>query len=429
MDRRDFLKAAPIIAGGATVGPWAARAVAEEASARPALGKADSCIFLWLGGGACHVDTFDPKRKSTGKKDPGSYYDAIETAIPGVRFCEHLPQLAQLAEHCLPIRTVNHDVIDEHAAATNRLHTGRPPTGTTVYPSLGAVMSHERGARGEGVPPYVLMGYPSPSRGPGFLGANHGYLYLTDTKAGPAGLRRPAGVSLARQQRRQALLSPLVERFRQQNAQDRKIIDYAETQAAAFELAGPKFASVFQLDNESAELREQYGGEFGQRCLLARRLVEEGVRFVEVAFNLNFINGTGWDTHNNGQLKQHVLIQDLDQAMSALIRDLQARDRLDKTLIVVATEFGRPPEFDGGGGRGHYSKAFSCVLAGGGLQTGKPIGVTDELGKKVLETPVPVPDFHATIYAAMGINPHKELYDGERPVPITDHGNVIQDVL
>ena len=428
MDRRDFLKTAPAVAGGVASG-WSMAAAADENPGAKQLGKADSCIFLWLGGGACHVDTFDPKRKSTGKKDPGSYYDAIETAIPDVKFCEHLPELAKLAEDCIPVRTVNHDVIDEHAAATNRLHTGRPPTGTTVYPSLGAVVSHELGARGDGAPPYVLMGYPSPSRGPGFLGAENGYLYLTDTKAGPAGLRRPAGVTAARQQRRQQLLAPLVEGFRQRNAQDRDVLNYAETQAAAFELAGPKFASVFQLENESPELREAYGGEFGQRCLLARRLVEEGVRFVEVAFNLNFINGTGWDTHNDGQQKQHVLIQELDQAMAALIRDLKQRQRLEKTLIVVATEFGRPPEFDGGGGRGHYSKAFSCVLAGGGLQTGQAVGVTDELGKKILETPVPVPDFHATVYAAMGIDPNKELYDGERPVPITDHGKVIQGLL
>ncbi|MCA9175352.1 MAG: DUF1501 domain-containing protein [Planctomycetales bacterium] len=390
-------------------------------------GKADSCIFIWLGGGACHVDTFDPKRKSTSKKDPGSYYDSIETAIPGVRFCEHLPQLAKLAGHCVPVRTVNHDVIDEHAAATNRLHTGRPPTGTTVYPSIGAVMSHELGARGEGVPPYVLMGYPSPSRGPGFLGAKHSYLYLIDTEAGPAGLRSP--VRDERQQRRQRLLEPLVESYRRRTDGDQRVADYADTQTSAFQLAGPKFAGVFDLKSEAAELREQYGGEFGQRCLLARRLVEEGVRFVEVAFNLNFINGTGWDTHNDGQLNQHLLIRDLDQAMSALLVDLERRGRLDKTLVVVATEFGRPPEFDGGHGRGHYSKAFSCVLAGGGLRTGQAVGVTDELGKKILEQPVSVPDFHATIYAALGVDPHRELYDGVRPVPITDRGTPIASLF
>jgi len=179
---------------------------------------------------------------------------------------------------------------------------------------------------------------------------------------------------------------------------------------------------VFDLDGEPDSLRNAYGAEFGQRCLLARRLVEAGVRFVEVSFNLNFINGTGWDTHNQGQQQQHVLIDQLDRAFATLITDLERRKRLGRTLVVIATEFGRPPEFDAGGGRGHYSKAFSIVLAGGGLKTGRVVGTTDELGKKIVDRPVSVPDLHATIYTALGINPAKELYDGERPVPITDRG-------
>jgi len=148
-----------------------------------------------------------------------------------------------------------------------------------------------------------------------------------------------------------------------------------------------------------------------------------------VAFNLNFVNGTGWDTHNEGQLKQHVLIQQLDQAFGALITDLEKRKRLDKTLIVINTEFGRPPEFDGGGGRGHQAKAFSCVLAGGGLKTGQAIGVTDEIAKKIVDRPVSVPDFFATIYHALGIDTTTELLAGERPVPITDGGKPIKELF
>tara|TARA_B100000029_G_scaffold479269_1_gene526170 strand:- start:202 stop:771 length:570 start_codon:yes stop_codon:yes gene_type:complete len=187
--------------------------------------------------------------------------------------------------------------------------------------------------------------------------------------------------------------------------------------------------SVFDLKSESDSLRTAYGSEFGQRCLLARRLVESGVRFVEVAFNLNFINGTGWDTHNEGQKQQHVLIDQLDQAFASLLTDLEKRGRLDRTLIVIASEFGRPPEFDRGGGRGHYSKAFSVMLAGGGLKTGQAIGTTDELGKKILEHPVSIPDLHATICRAMKINPAKELYDGIRPVPITDKGTPVESAF
>jgi uncharacterized protein (DUF1501 family) len=195
-------------------------------------------------------------------------------------------------------------------------------------------------------------------------------------------------------------------------------------------LAGPAFRSVFDLASEPASLREGYGGEFGQRCLLARRLVESGVRFVEVAHNLNFVNGTGWDTHNAGQLRQHELIIELDNALSALIDDLERRKKLDTTLIVVAGEFGRPPEFDAGGGRGHQSTAFSALLAGGGLATGKAIGRTDDLAKTIVERPVSIPDFHATIHSALGIDPDKELRTSDgRPVPITDHGKPIAELF
>ena len=425
--RRDFLSTAAKLSLAA--GPWSCLSASGGAAA-PQLGTADSCIMLWLGGGACHIDTFDPKVKGdASSKKAGSYYDSIPTAIGDVEVCEHLPRMAKLLDRAVLVRSVHHDVIDEHAAAVNRVHTGRPPTGTTTYPSIGSVASHELGARGDGVPAYVVMGYPSASRGPGFLGTKHGYVYLTETELGPAGLKRPDDVSSQRQNRRETLLAELRQRYVSQNRGQSKVADYAETSVAGLKLAGPQFMSVFDLKSEADSIRETYGGEFGQRCLLARRLVQAGVRFVEVAFNLNFINGTGWDTHNQGQLNQHILIDQLDQALAALVVDLERNQRLDKTLIVVATEFGRPPEFDAGGGRGHYSKAFSMLLAGGGLRTGQVVGVTDELGKQILQDPVSVADFHATIYTAMGIDPAKELYDDVRPVPITDHGRAIRQLF
>ena len=150
---------------------------------------------------------------------------------------------------------------------------------------------------------------------------------------------------------------------------------------------------------------------------------------MEVSYNLNFLNGSGWDTHNEGQLKQHLLIQDLDQALSSLLADLEANKMLDRTMVVVTTEFGRPPEFDSGGGRGHQSVAFSSLIAGGSLQTARVVGATDDLGKTVVDKPVTVPDFHATLHCAMGINPGKNLYAGDRPVPITDHGKPILELF
>ena len=393
-------------------------------------GKAEHCVFIWLGGGSCHVDTWDPKRKGDAKlKKAGSYYNAIDTSIPGVQVCEHLKQCAGLMEHFSLLRTVNHNVIDEHAAATNRMHTGRPTSGTIVYPSIGSVVAHERGKVVNGAPAYVVMGYPNLTRGPGFLGAKHGYVYLTDTESGPAGLTRPMEITSARQSNRDRLLNKLRGDYLKRNANDAKIAGYNATITEAQSLAGGEFMSAFDLKSEPANLRNAYGGEFGQRCLLARKLIQRGARFLEVSFNLNFINGTGWDTHNDGQLKQHILIQQLDQALATLVKDLKNHKLLDKTLIVVASEFGRPPEFDAGGGRGHYSKAFSVALAGGGLSNGRAVGVTDHLGKAILEKPISVPDLFATIHCALGINPHKNLYAGERPVPITDHGQPLRELF
>ncbi len=432
--RREFLRGAGVTAGALTIlGTFPFKElIAEDEQPRPLPppGKADSCIFLWLGGGACHIDTWDPKAKGDpATKKAGSYYDSISTAVSGVQVCQHLPRMANLLDRTVLVRTVHHDVVDEHAAAVNRLHTGRPTAGTTIYPSIGSVVTQQLGARGAGVPAYVVMGYPSASRGPGFLGAKHGYVYLTDTAAGPAGLKRPEDVSQDRQARRDRLLGVLRDQYQERRADQPAVRDYLAVSRESDKLAGATFMEVFNLRSEADSLRASYGGEFGQRCLLARRLVESGVRFVEVSFNLNFINGTGWDTHNEGQQQQHVLIEQLDHALAALIEDLERRGRLDQTLIVVATEFGRPPEFDGGGGRGHYSKAFSLVLAGGGLRNGQVIGRTDELGKTILERPVSVPDVHATIYHAMGISPEELLYDGDRPVPITDHGIPIPELF
>jgi hypothetical protein len=282
---------------------------------------------------------------------------------------------------------------------------------------------HERGGLNEKVPPYVLMGYPSPTRGPGFLGASCGYLYLTDTESGPAGLAPPPGISGDRRARREVLLLRLRESAKSAGLPESDAArNFELAQDQSLRLAGPEFMSVFDLAKEDAALRAGYGGEFGQRCLLARRLVQRGVRFIEVAHNMNFVNGTGWDTHQKGQLNQHVLIQELDQALSALMLDLERVKLLDKTLIVVSTEFGRPPDFDAQGGRGHQPQVFSVVLAGGGLKHRGAYGESDELSKKPARDALSVPDLFATIYNTLGIAPDKVLHDGDRPVPVTDNG-------
>ncbi len=410
----------------AALGLAAPRLLADEPAAPR--GKAEHCVFLWLDGGVSQIDTFDPKlRADPKKKEAGSYYDSVETAVSGVRVSEHLKGVAPLMDRVTAVRTLNHDVIDEQAAAVNRMHTGRPVSGTVTYPSVGSVVAHERGACADGAPAYVLIGYPNVTRGPGFLGARANYLYLTETGTGPAGLSRPDVVTPEPQGRREAILAEL--RSLNKKGDDPKIADYEASLEQALKLAGPEFAKVFDLAEEAASLRESYGGEFGQRCLLARRLLERGVRFVEVSHNLNFVNGAGWDVHNGGILKQHLLIQELDQALAALLTDLEQRKMLDRVLIVVATEFGRPPEFDAGGGRGHQCRAFSGVLAGGGLRHRGAYGETDDFTRQPVKDPVSVPDFFATVHAALGIDPGKSLHDGDRPVPITDNGRPLAELI
>jgi hypothetical protein len=428
MPRREFHRIGVTSAATATASFAESKPTAAESPTMR--GRAQACVLLWLGGGMCHVDTLDPKRVGDSKLNKaGSAYSSIPTAIPGARVCQHLTRTAKLLDRGVLLRSLTHALKVDHADSTNLMKTGRTPSGTVVYPSLGSLVSHQRGRRADNVPPYIVMGYPNVTRGPGFLGSKHGYLYLTDAETGPTGLQRPFDVDPRRQQRRSQLLNLLRRSAVDRSDGDATIANYDAAIEDAQKLMSGSFSRVFDLKAERGETRQRYGSSFGQRCLLARRLIESGCRFVEVAYDLNFKNGTGWDTHRHGQEHQHLLIEDLDQSLSALITDLELRGLLDETLIVVATEFGRPPEFDGQGGRGHQSAAFSAALFGGGLNSGQVIGATDELGRAVVDRPIFVPDFHATILASLGIDPATELYDDDRPIPITDHGQIIREVF
>ena len=305
-------------------------------SEKPVMGSAEHCVMIWLGGGMSQIDTFDPKAMGDAKaKKAGSYYSSIDTVVPGVQVSEHLGETAKLMDRVTALRTVYHGVVDEHAAATNRMHTGRPTSGTVQYPSLGSIVAHERGAATERVPSYMLIGYPNLTRGPGFLGQKAGFVYLTDVKSGPAGLARPATIDIDRQARRQQLLNSVRTAAQQRFENDRLFKQYNDAIGESLRLSGPEFMKVFDLGKESDNLRNEYGHGFGQRLLLTRRLFETGVRFVEVSHNMNFRNGTGWDTHNDGQLNQHLLIQELDLALAALMRDLEAKKMLDKNYILL----------------------------------------------------------------------------------------------
>ncbi|WP_437206751.1 DUF1501 domain-containing protein [Planctomicrobium sp. SH664] len=424
MQRRTFLQASAWLAAGGI----AARGAA-AAELPIAMGTAEHCLFLWLGGGMAQIDTFDPKQLGDiQEKIPGSYYPSISTSVPGVEVCQHLSRTAHLMEHVTAVRTVHHDVIDEHAAAVLRVHTGRPTSGTIEYPSIGSIVTSELGPAADKMPGYVVLGYPSSSRGAGYLGTKGAYLYVTDHEKGPAAFQRSQMTREGREQRRRELLSMF--RAEAANASAAQIQAYETLIGESERLTSGTFMETFDLTRESDDVQNLYGQGFGQRCLVGRRLIERGVRFVEISHNLNFSNGTGWDTHGKGQENQHLLIEELDQALAALISDLQSRRLLDKTLIVVGTEFGRPAEFDSKGGRGHHGKAFTLVLAGGGLKHCGAYGVTDEKAMAIVDAPVSIPDFHATILASMGINPAKSAFDSSnRPVPLTDHGTAIASLF
>lgn len=423
LSRRSFLATSLATAGGVL----ASRRSIAESVIQPLRGQAEHVISIWLGGGMGQIDTFDPKRRGdASKKLAGSYYDSIDTAVSGVKVCEHLSQTAPLMDRVTAVRTVFHNS-DEHAAATNRMHTGRPISGTVTYPSLGSLVAHECSSDHDNAPAYVLIGYPNVTRGPGFLGAKSSFLYLTNTSEGPAGLSRPDNLIAPRQLRRESLLSVLKKSS--PPTDDKRLLDYDAAMAQSMRLSGPDFNRVFELEREPAELRNRYGKEFGQRCLLSRRLVERGVKFIEVSHNMNFVNGAGWDVHNSGIRNQHQLIGELDTALASLMRDLEEKRLLDKTLIAVMTEFGRPPEFDSGGGRGHQQSAFCCVLAGGGLKHRGAWGETDELSRKIVSNPVSTPDLFATMLASVGVDYSKNLYDGDRPIPVTDMGRPIAELF
>ena len=421
MQRRTFLHTSAAASALTAVG---------SAGAGFAPGAADHCIMIWLGGGMAQIDTFDPKALGDpAARKAGSAYAAVPTAVPGVQVCEHLSQTAKLMEQITVLRTTHHNVVDEHAAATNRMHTGRAVSGTVQYPSLGSIIAHKRGAADPSVPAYMLIGYPNLTRGPGFLGQKAGFVYLTDLKTGPAGLTRPEVITSKRQQRRESLLNTVRAAGLDRNPDNKLLQQYDAAVGESLRLSGPEFMKTFDLRAEPESLREAYGAGFGQRLLASRRLIERGVRFIEVSHNMNFRNGTGWDTHNQGQQNQHLLIQELDRGLSALMNDLRAKSLLDRTLIVINTEFGRPAQFDSGGGRGHHSKCFSTVLAGGGLNHCGAWGVSDELAMTPVENSTSVPDVFATICSALKIDPTENLYDGDRPVPITDQGVPVSQLL
>jgi hypothetical protein len=400
--RRELLQ----VGGASVVGLSLAGALEAEAAAKPEREK--SCIFLWLDGGPSQFETFDPKPEApSGQRGP---YGVIETRVPGLRYSELVPMLAERADRCTLIRSMSHS-IDSHSPLPMMTASGRDTT------SHGAVVTYLKGFHGK-MPPYVHLGKPLPVGG-GSLGPAYSPIVVQDPTGKNVQLpdfNFPAGVNPLRFDRRRQLLGAVDDYRRQADGSAALSAQDANYQRALGILTSSEVREAFDLSKEPETVRERYGGSFfGQSCLLARRLVEAGTRFVQV----KWYDGpawNGWDTHGADtgglvRMEQH-LCPRLDYGLSALLDDLKERGLLETTLVVAVGEFGRTG-INKLAGRDHWPFVFSALLAGGGAPTGLVVGSSDSMGQYPASRPVSPGDFAATIYRLLGINPNVE--DRVRP--------------
>ena len=404
MSRRDALRLAAAGVSASSLTGWLPVLAARESDPK-ATAKAKACIVLWMDGGPPHTDTFDMKPDVA----ECGIYKAIPTAVTGIQISELLPKFALQMKHAAIVRGMS-TIENEHLRARVHLRTGyQSGQGGLTYPSMGSIASEGIGDPDFPVPSYVAVAdVRDRSHGPGFLGPKYQPLFVRDPNKGVENLK--SMVTTPTVDARLGLLDELEKGFAGEyktplSQAHRSVYD------RAVQLMRTEKAKAFDLSLEPAKSRTAYGdSNFGQGCLLARRLVETGVKYVEVGLG-------GWDTHfeNNEAVKK--LCGPLDHAMTTLVSDLQERGLLDSTLVIWMGEFGRTPTFKGKG-RDHFAKAWSTVFMGGGVKGGQVIGKTDKTGAKVTERPVSTADFFATVCQLLRIDYHKEHETpGGRPLP------------
>ena len=419
LSRRSFLS----LAAGAPLAGWLGQ-LAAQAADQP---QAKSCILLWMSGGPSHLDTFDLKPQASDRVR--GEFRPIQTSVPGIQISEHFPKLAGLMQHAALLRSMS-TVESDHQLATYHLHTGyQKRAGGVTFPSLGAIASQELGQRDYPLPNFVCIGAgPRHATRSGFLGPDHQPLDVTLPDRGTDYLE-PLGSSGAFQ-RQYELLRRFNASF-QENYRSEAAQAHASALERAVRLMNAEQKQAFDLSRESDVQRERYGrGSFGQGCLMARRLVEAGVRFVEVMMG----EGVGWDTHRDNFPRTRALSLEADVGMAALLEDLQERGQLDSTLVIWMGEFGRSPQTTSGGGRNHWARAWTSVLAGGGIRGGQVIGRTDRDAAEVVERPISATDFLATVCTILGIDYTRENRAPgiQRPIPIVDTSkavNVVSELL
>lgn len=378
-------------------------------AAQEAPGKARACILLWLNGGPSHIDTFDPKPG----RATGGPFKAIAARAKGMTLSEHLPRLADRGDRIALVRSMTSKE-GNHARAQYYVHTGYAPNPTVVHPSLGGWTSARLADAGSELPPFVSIG--GPSFGAGFLGVQNGPFVIQKAGLPPPDAALAPGVDAARFDRRRAALDAMEDRFACATG-DAKVDGRRQVYAKAVRLMQSPKLDAFDLSAESDATKNAYGDtDFGRGCLVARRLVERGVRFIEVVLD-------GWDTHQNDFERTRTLMQTLDPAFAALLDDLRSRGLIASTLVACMGEFGRTPRINANDGRDHWPGAWSAVVAGAGVRGGVVHGSTDEDGAHVAGPSTTVPDLLATMAVLLGLDPdHMETSPAGRPISVTDGG-------
>lgn len=388
-------------------------------------GTAKSVIHIYLPGGMAHQESFDPKPYA-----PIEYrgeMGRVNTALDGVQFGDTLPKTASIADRLCVINSMSHGEA-AHERGTHNMFTGYRPSPALQFPSLGSVLSHEYGSR-ESLPPYVCIpNQPNTFAGPGYLSSAFAPFSLGSDPAGNGfkvrDLDLPGGVDDSRFATRRSALESVNAHFLAKEQSDGINAMNSFYEGAYSLISSPQARAAFDLEQETAELRDQYGrNTAGARMLLARRLVEAGVRLVNLTYG-------GWDMHGNIVNSFRSQMPPFDQAFHSLITDLDQRGLLDETLVMVSSEFGRTPKINATAGRDHWPKVFSVVLAGGGIKRGTVYGQSNATASEPEVDPVGVENLFTTIYHCLGIVADKELMaPGDRPIEIVNGGEVIQGLL
>ncbi|MDZ4861064.1 MAG: DUF1501 domain-containing protein [Candidatus Hydrogenedentes bacterium] len=418
--RRDFLKVGVIAGLGLSLGDYFRMTDAQAQSAA----RAESCIFIFCAGGMSHVDTFDPKPYS-----PIEYRGELGTVATntGDVFGATMKNMAAIADKLTVLRSVTHGEA-AHERGTHNMLTGYKPSPALVYPSMGSVISHEFGPRND-MPAYIAIpGAGDPFMGTGYLSSAFGPFSVGGEPVNQGfqvrDLNLAGGVSPERMEGRKGLLTTVDNHFRSLEKTD--VLDAMDSyyQRAYALISSQKAREAFDVNAEPDAMRDRYGRTaMGQRLLLSRRLVEAGARFSTV------VDG-GYDMHVDIKGSMNSIGPALDQGVAALIADLAERGMLEKTLVVLSTEFGRTVRINKDGGRDHWPKAFSVVLAGGGLKAGLIHGTTDAYGSEPSTDPIGPADISATIFGQLGVDIQKKLMsDGNRPIDIVRDGTVIAPVV